>query len=238
MSEETPLDKFKHALTGASRAIAREADVEVAWSADAPSSAGKNFRVPLPGRALPEDQVAEARGFADSFSLKVLHHNAELHAQNAPPEPTARACYDAVEVVRYEALGANNFDGMRDNLDAALMMRIGADPITRAQKESDVPVQGALALMVREKLTGQPIPDVAAPAVDMLRDWIEEKVGGDFDALADNLENQDVFQKLTLDMLRELDLTQPTDAPDEGENEDEGEDEDGPDENESEDDEE
>ncbi|HEX5645090.1 MAG TPA: hypothetical protein VFX62_06230, partial [Erythrobacter sp.] len=46
MAEETPLDRFKHALTGASRAIAREAEVEVAWSADTPSSNGKNFRVP------------------------------------------------------------------------------------------------------------------------------------------------------------------------------------------------
>ena len=119
MADETPLDKFKHALTGAARAISREHEVEVAWSADAPTARGKNFRVPLPARNLPPDQVSEARGFADSFALKLRHHNEELHAKNAPPEPTARACYDAVEMVRYEALGSNNFTGMRANLDSA-----------------------------------------------------------------------------------------------------------------------
>ena len=53
MTEQTPLDRFKQALTGTARALAREEEVEVAWSADSPSQAGKNFRVPLPGRTLP-----------------------------------------------------------------------------------------------------------------------------------------------------------------------------------------
>ena len=50
MTDQTPLDRFKQALTGAARALAHEPEVEVAWSADAPAQSGKNFRVPLPGR--------------------------------------------------------------------------------------------------------------------------------------------------------------------------------------------
>ncbi|NMW31873.1 cobaltochelatase subunit CobT [Altererythrobacter sp. RZ02] len=234
MAEDTPLDLFKQALTGASRALSREAEVEIAWSADAPSSAGANFRVPLPGRTLPPEQAQEARGFADSFSLKLRHHNEGLHGRNAPSEPMARACYDAVELVRYEALGSNNFAGMRDNLDAALAIRMGADPITRAQNKDEVPVQGALALMLREKLTGQPIPDAAVPAVDMVRDWIEERAGGDFESLALSLDDQKSFQSLTLDMLRNLDLIREEN--DSGSDDEDGEDEEGQDENEQEED--
>ena len=229
MAEETPLDKFKQALTGASRAISREAEVEVAWSADAPSSSGKNFRVPLPGRDLPAEQVAEARGFADSFALKLRHHNADLHAKNAPPEALARAVYDAVEQARYEALGANNFSGVRDNLHAAVELRTASDPIARAQNESEVPLQTALSLMLREKLTGEAIPERAKAGVDMVRQGLEDRTGADFDALALSLDDQKAFQSLALDMLRHLDLTQPADAPDETEN-DEGEDEEGQDE--------
>ncbi len=238
MAEETPLDKFKAALTGASRAIGREPEVEVAWSADAPSEAGKNFRVPLPGRGLPPEQVAEARGFADSFALKLRHHNAGLHAMGAPPEPVARACYDAIEMVRYEALGSNNFSGIRENLDSALEVRTASDPITRAQNESEVPVQGALALLLREKLTGQAVPDAAAPAVNMLRDWIEEEAGDSFDDLGELLNDQKAFQKLSLNILENLDLTHPSDKPDDAdgsEDEDEeGQEEDQQDEDEAE----
>ncbi len=220
MAEESPLDMFKQALTGASRAIARDAEVEVAWSADVPGSAGNRFRVPLPGRDLPAEQVTEARGFADSFSLKLRHHNAGLHASGSPPEPVARACYDAIEQVRYEALGANAFGGIRSNLDAAVEQRTASDPIARAQNNSEVPLESALSLIVREQLTGLAVPEQARAGVEMVREFIEERIGNDLSSLADTLGDQQAFQKLALDMLRDLDLTRPQDAPDEADNDD------------------
>ncbi|WP_374405012.1 cobaltochelatase subunit CobT [Pelagerythrobacter sp.] len=233
MADETPLDRFKRALTGTARAFAREPDVEVAWSADAPAASGKNFRVPLPGRNLPPEQAREARGFADSFALRLRHHDEGLHAKGAPAEPVARACYDMAEQVRYEALGANNFSGMRGNLDAAVELRTASDPITRAQSENDVPLQTALGLILRERLTGAPVPERARAGVDMVREFIEARAEPDFDALALSLDDQKAFQSLALDMLRHLELVRP-DESDSGEDED-GEGEDGADDTEGDD---
>jgi vancomycin resistance protein VanW len=36
MANDSPLDRFKQALTGTARAIARQPEIEVAWTADAP----------------------------------------------------------------------------------------------------------------------------------------------------------------------------------------------------------
>jgi cobaltochelatase CobT len=227
VSEQTPLDRFKQALTGASRALAHEAEVEVAWSADAPTQSGKNFRVPLPGRNLPREQAIEARGFADSFALRLRHHSEALHGKGAPPEPIARACYDAIEQVRYEAIGSTRYAGIRGNLDAAVEMRTASDPIVRAEAAGDVPLPTALSLMLREALTGEAVPERARAAVDLVREDILAKIGTDMDGLADVLDDQRAFQNLTLDILRDLDLTlpetpEPTDAEDgedeEGEN--------------------
>ena len=159
MAEDTPLDRFKHVLTGAARAISHEPEVEVSWTADAASQTGAAFRVPMPGRSLPREAAMAARGHADSFALRLRHHNDASHARFAPAEPMARACYDAVEAVRYEALGARAYAGMRGNLGAAMDQRIASDPIARAASAQDVPVQSALALLLREALTGQPVPD-------------------------------------------------------------------------------
>ncbi|MFO1254167.1 MAG: cobaltochelatase subunit CobT [Sphingomonadaceae bacterium] len=208
MADESPLDRFKSVLTGASRAIAHEPELEIAWTADSPVANGSNLRVPMPGRSLPRDQAMEARGFADSFALRLRHHSEALHARHAPAEPTARACYDAVEQVRYEALGARGYAGMRDNLDAAQQVRTMGDPITRASRPDEVPMQAALALMLREHLTGQPVPEAARQGVDMLRGWIGEKASADFDALALMLDDQAAFQALSLSMLQHLELTQ------------------------------
>jgi cobaltochelatase CobT len=219
MSDESPADRFKSVLAGASRALAHDAEIEVNWTADAPSQSGHTFRVPMPGRSLPRAAAMEARGFADSFALRLRHHNESLHARHAPAEPTARACYDAIELVRYEALGSNNYAGIRDNLDAALTLRMGSDPIARAKSIDDVPVQAALALLLREHLTGQPVPPAARDGVELLRGWITDKAGDDFARLADSIDNQKAFQALSLDMLQHLELTrvEPQDQqPDDG----------------------
>ena len=207
MADDTPLDRFRGALTGAARAIARDAELEVTWTAEAPVLMGHTLRVPMPGRSLSREAATEARGAADGFALRLRHHNDTLHQRHLPAEPVARACFDAVEQVRYEALGANAYAGMRGNLAAALDRRVAADPITRAERAEDVPVATALSLLLREALTGEAIPQVARPGVEMLRAWIEARAGSDFAALAQSLGDQRAFQSLALDMLAHLELT-------------------------------
>jgi cobaltochelatase CobT len=222
MAERSSLDRFKDVLAGASRAIAHDAEVELGFTADTPHLAGKQIKVPTPTRGLPADQVALARGFADSFALKLRHHDARLHGARAPAEVAARAVYDAVEMVRYEALGSRNYPGMRANLGAALDMRTHADPITRAQSANEVPIQGAVALLLREKLTGQPPPPEARKGLDFLREWIDEKAATDFEGLALCLDDQHAFQDKVLSMLEHLELVRsdaPPDSPEQDDDE-------------------
>ena len=213
MRDETPLDQFRAALAGTARALAEEPEIEVAWTADAAGQAGTALRIPMPPRALPAAQVAEARGFADSMALKLRLHNAALHQARAPGEPVARAVYDAIEQVRYEALGSDGYAGIRSNIGAATDVRMLGDPIARAARAEDVPLQSAVSLLLREALTGQPVPETAQQGTDLVRSWIATKAGDDFSALRDALADQKAFQQLALDMLGHLELTQPTDAP-------------------------
>ena len=90
MATETPLDRFKAVLGGAARALADEPEIELAYTADAPTQSGKHIKVPMPARGLPPEQVAEARGFADGFALRLKHHDTALHLKGAPQEAVAR----------------------------------------------------------------------------------------------------------------------------------------------------
>ncbi len=234
MADESPLDRFKQALTGAARAIGHDAAAEVSWTADAPAMQGKSLRVPMPGRTLPADQATEARGFADSFALRLRHHDEALHRRGMPAEPGARASYDAIERVRYEALGENNYAGMRENLAAMTELRTQSDPIVRAKSSDEVPIQTALALMLREQLTGQPIPEAARAGVELMREHIESRTGDDFERLALTLDDQKAFQSLAMDMLRHLQLVEAEPVDESGEDED-GEEESGKNEQDSDD---
>ncbi|NML92725.1 cobaltochelatase subunit CobT [Novosphingobium olei] len=225
MRDETPLDQFRSVLAGTARALADEPEIEVAWTADGASQSGGNMRVPMPGRSLPAEQVAEARGFADSMALRLRLHNEAVHRAGAPAEPVARAAYDAIEQVRYEALGSEGYAGIRGNIGAATDVRVASDPIARAGKPEDVPLPTALALLLREKLTGEPVPEAAQLGTAMVRSWIEARAGDDFAALADSLQDQKAFQKLALDMLGHLEMTRSDEIDQPETDEDEGEDE-------------
>ncbi|HEX8382065.1 MAG TPA: cobaltochelatase subunit CobT [Sphingomonas sp.] len=226
MAEETPLDRFKAVLAGTARALADEPEVELAFTADAPAQSGKHLKVPMPARQLPAEQVAEARGFADGFALRLRHHDTALHQRGAPAEAVARAVFDAVETARIEALGARGYAGVSDNLGTALAMRLRSDPITRARTAAEVPLSTALQLLVREKLTGVAAPEAAEPGLAMVRDWVESKA--DLGALGLALDDQRAFQALATKLLADLELIEGEQVPEEAEDggeEDEGTDE-------------
>ena len=227
MTERSALDAFKDVLSGAARSLARDAEVEVGFTADAPHMAGKAIKVPTPGRALPADQVALARGFADANALKLRHHNARMHNASAPADAVARAVYDAVEQARVEAIGSRAMEGVRDNLNHALDMRLKSDPIRRARSADEVPLSTALALKVRERLTGQAVPKGVTDGLAKVDQWIEDKAGADLDALSLAIDDQRAFQKLTAAMLEHLQLVDADTPPetDEDESEQEGEEE-------------
>ncbi|MFA5963406.1 MAG: cobaltochelatase subunit CobT [Sphingomonas sp.] len=228
MATDTPLDRFKNVLGGASRAIAGEPEIELAFTADAPAQSGKHIKVPMPARTLPADQVAEARGFADGFALRLKYHDAGLHTRGAPADAVARSVFDAIETARVEALGARGYAGIAANLATALDVRLRADPITRARNKDEVPLSTALGLMVRERLTRQGSPALAAPGLALVRDWIEEKAGGDLDALGLAIDDQRTFAGLVNRLLEDLELIEGDllpDEADEGGAEDEGTDE-------------
>ena len=205
---DSPLEAFRQVLAGASRAIAHEPELELGFTTDPPSLAGKTVKVPMPARTLPAADVAEARGHADAAALKLRYHDTAVHARHLPGDDIARAVFEAVEQARVEALGARAMAGVKANLARATEMRMRIDPITRARNQAEVPLATALSLMVRERLTGEPPPQAAETGLRLISDWIEEKGGADLDALGLALDDQVAFAQLATKLLRDLELVE------------------------------
>ncbi|HEX6410593.1 MAG TPA: cobaltochelatase subunit CobT [Sphingomicrobium sp.] len=240
MAERTPVDEFRRALAGASRAIARDPEVEVVFASEPAPASGKTARVPSPGPSLQRKLVAEARGAADSVALRLRHHDERLHSHGAPLDPEARAVFDALETARVEALGARTMSGVRENLAELTEARVRGDAILRARSSDEVPLATAIGLLARERLSGGAPPLAARPGLDLVAPWIEEKAGVELDALEMTIDDQAAFAKVARRLLEDLDLAAATDFTEEppetgGEDEegDEGGAEDGDDDSES-----
>jgi len=230
MADDTPLEAFRLALAGATRAMARDAEVELGFTSDVPGVSGKSVKAPMPGRgALGVRDAAAARGFADAAALRLRHHNERLHARGAPADDVARAVFDAAEQARVEALGARGMAGVRANLAELAELRLKTDPLVRARSREEVPLGSAVGLMIRERLTGEAPPQAAREGLALVSEWIEEKAGADLDALGLALDDQAAFAALATKLLRDLELVEgepegnadPEGGDDEGDQEDE-----------------
>ena len=162
------IDLFRRALAGAARAIAKDPELDVAFASEVATSQGKVARVPSPGPGLEPKLVAEARGAADSAALRLRHHDARLHARVAPVDADARSVFDALETARVEALGARAMGGVRENLANLTEARVRGDAIVRARTAEEVPLATAVALIARERLSGDVPPASALPGLKLV----------------------------------------------------------------------
>ncbi|MBU6373351.1 MAG: cobaltochelatase subunit CobT [Alphaproteobacteria bacterium] len=203
--KDTPSELFKRALAQSTRALAGAEDLDVVFGAEGPRYAAGRLVLPHPPRTLNDLDAERIRGQADALALRLAHHDDAAHARARPEGAQARDLFDAAEDMRVQALGANAMAGVAANLTAALVEKCEKRGWGRADN-TDAPMAEALGLIVRERLTGLPTPDVAKGVVDTWRAEIERKAGPALDRLRDAAADQAAFAALTRDLIRDLDL--------------------------------
>lgn len=202
----TDTDAFKRALSTCVRAIAGDHDLEVSFTKDKPALSGNRARLPEVPRKPTSESLQITRGLGDSMALRRACHDIRLHSRLAPQGQQARAIYDAVEQARVEAIGARTMQGVSDNLAAMLEDKYARANLAEVTDRADAPLEEAVALLVREKLTGRKAPRSGERLVDVWRDWVEDKAGGDLEALLPNIDNQDAFARAVRDLLGAMEM--------------------------------
>jgi len=208
---ENPSEPFKRAVAIAVRSLAGEPELEVNFSAEPPSLKGLKAKLPLPSRNLPPSEVAVVRGAGDAYALRRAYHEDKLHDQYRPQSAEGAAMFEAAEQARVEAIGALAMKGVANNLAAGLEQRLSARGLAKARVRGDVPIADALGLMVREKLTGEAPPESGQKAVELWREWIEQRAGRDLEKLGEAIRDQKTFAKLTRTILRDLNYGEDSD---------------------------
>lgn len=205
-SKKVDTEPFKRAVTATMRAISGEQELEVVFSTDKPAYAGNHARIPdLPKRATKND-VMVTRGVGDSMALRRACHDANVHRSMMPEGDQARAVYDAVEQARVESIGARRMPGVGDNLAAMVEDKFIRNNLSGVTEKENAPIEEAIGLVVRERLTGRKSPEGAAPIANLWRNWINDKAGDEIDQLAENIEDQAAFAKTVRDILFRMEM--------------------------------
>jgi cobaltochelatase CobT len=221
-AKESPTEPFKRAVTGCLRAIAKKAELEVTFAAERPGLVAGKVRLPEPARKLTRQEAAIVRGNADAVALKLACHDPAVHRRLVPGGQQARAVFDAVEQARVEAIGSRRMLGVKGNLTAMIDDRFHRGKFDEVTDRADAPIEEAVAMMVRERLTGQAPPPAAKKLVDLWRPFIEDRAGRGLDRLERVLEDQRKFGDAVHDLLESLDMGEDRSSSDEEEDGEEG----------------
>ena len=207
---QAPHEPFKRAIAGCMRSLAKMPAIEVAFTAERPSlvwtGASAKAALPEPSRRLDAREAAILRGHADSMALRLACHNKDVHRRLTPPAPVARAVFDAVEQTRVEAIGSRRMLGVAGNLDAMLDDRFQRARYAEIAVRAEAPLEDALAMIVRERLTGLKPPRNAQKIVDLWRPWVEERAAADLDKLGREIEDQRAFAFAVHKLLTALEM--------------------------------
>jgi len=204
-------EPLKRSVAGCLRAIARRSEIEITYATDRPALTGDKARLPEPPRRMSAADVAVLRGNADSMALRLGCHDNAVHRRLAPESAAARAVFDAVEQARVESIGSRRMPGVASNISAMLEERYHrGGKYESITDRADAPLEDAVALMVRERLTGEKPPAAAEKVVALWRDHVEEKAGANLDGLLGSIEDQRAFARSVRDLLTSLDMADET----------------------------
>jgi len=221
-AKESPTEPFKRAVTACLRAIAKKSELEVTFAAERPGLISGKVRLPEPARKLTRQEAAIVRGNADAVALKLACHDPAVHRRLVPGGQQARAVFDAVEQARVEAIGARRMLGVKANLTAMIDDRFHRGKFDEVTDRADAPIEEAISMMVRERLTGQAPPAAAKKLVDLWRPFIEDRAGRGLDKLERVVEDQRKFGDAVHDLLESLDMGEDRSSSEEEEEGEEG----------------
>jgi len=228
--KDHPLEPFKRATTATIRALAENDELEVTFGQGPPVARGNRIRVPLPGVGATAEEIDAVRGMGDEYALKLRYHDAAEHQRHTPQGGPGQEMFQWIEDARIASIGSMRMEGVAKNLDASLEAQCKQSAFDTITVESEAPLSVAVGLLVRQHLTGRPLPPSAEHVVQFWRDYVEEHAGEDIDALKEHVLNQgrfaDACRKILVDLGLEAEVEEPTeydDSQDDVESIDEGE---------------
>ncbi len=202
------MEPMRRAITGCVRSIAGDPQVEVAFANERPGLAGERIRLPELSKRPTAHELAVTRGLGDSMALRLACHDQKVHAAMAPQGADARVIFDAVEQARVESLGSLRMPGVASNIQSMNTEKYAKANFSTISRQEDAPIGEAVAMLVREKLTGQKAPETAGKVLDLWRPFIEDKAGADLDNLASVIEDQQAFSRVIRHMLSAMDMAE------------------------------
>ena len=218
-------DLIKRVTEAAVKAVAARDDVTVAFAPGAhgltQTEDGSQARLPTPARQFAKGDLYALRGEADAAALRLRYNDRKTFNRQRPMGGNSADLFDIAEQARVEALGSRALTGVAQNLGNYHEVRNREKGYHLVTDREEHQIADAVGMLLREKLTGSPVPASAQPLMEAWRSWLEEKAGRKINELKSCIHDQEQFGETIRNILEDLDLPAESEGEGEGEQGDE-----------------
>ena len=191
----------EHQLAAAARSLSGDPAMQVAFGAT--GEMGGVFESLAADASNPE-ALSARRGEIDAYALARRFHEPGLHRDLAPSDPSRKTLFDLCEQVRCEAIGAQRFRGVADNLVARHRERLRKSDLLNAHLASLIPAAEGLRMVLRDSLVGAADPSIASSGFWMWDRWLRARFSSHLVGLRASAGDQASFAALSIDLIESL----------------------------------
>jgi cobaltochelatase CobT len=193
------IEVFKKSISSTLKAISKKKDIHINFGAEKEIS-NEAVTLPIPSIKLEDIEKKEIRGIADSIALKFKYHDKKLHEKLKPNSKMINKIFDSIEDARYEAIGINEYSGIKNNLEINMESKYKNIQINK----NDVAIEDAAKLIIQEKLTNKKLSKDLHKIVDVWKNDIESAINKNIEELQLNMHKQKDFSNISLKLAEQL----------------------------------
>ena len=208
MEDKQALENFKNAVFSTAKAIARKT-----ISIEDQQEVSK-VHVPKVISVDNSDEILEARAAADSEALRIRYNDENISKKNEPKGKISKSLYKIAEKIRYEKIGADEYQGIKNNFNNFYKKKI-----LHSEVHSQNFIADAFEAYLRKNLMNLEIDENKKQDFKRWDDLFDKKISGQLENLSSSIDNQKNYTDLVNSIINELEINDQKNEPENIENE-------------------
>ena len=208
MEDKQALENFKNAVFSTAKAIARKT-----ISIEDQQEVSK-VHLPKVISVDNSDEILEARAAADSEALRIRYNDENISKKNEPKGKISKSLYKIAEKIRYEKIGADEYQGIKNNFNNFYKKKI-----LHSEVHSQNFIADAFEAYLRKNLMNLEIDENKKQDFKRWDDLFDKKISGQLENLSSSIDNQKNYTDLVNSIINELEINDQQNEPENIENE-------------------
>ena len=197
-------ERFKSAVSSAVKAISENFDLNINFGNNLTSKTN-SLNLPEVANLKNLQDFTNLRAFADSEALKIKYTDKKTYLKNEPEGSMAKSLYSIAEKIRSDKL-----KGVKNNIVQCYENKFKNKKIEEIKTEADVPITEAFELYLRSYFFKINQNDATKEVLSYWKNLFDKNLKQKLKKLNDCIENQNEFNRLSAELIENLDFEDTT----------------------------